>query len=523
MENANKKSYKALALTLVVGLVAGGAVGSFAHAAQSDEKESPAKVERSVVGRDDSTVLASDETVYVITTPEGKVKQTIIGEKEQLHYDDFGNYKLPVETDVTYMLDGENISPKKLAGKKGHLVITINYTNNQRVGNVFVPFFAASTMILDNDQCDNIKVENGKAVDDGNRTTIMGYALPGVRESLDISGGKLDLPDRVVVEADVKNFELEGIMTMATSQIFADLDLDQVEDLGDIDKVIGEMDNGVDQLVKGTSKLYEGTSELSEKSKSLVEGTNKLAQGSKQLYGGTTELKNGVGKLNEGITKLNENSENLNKGAKQITDTLIKSVDANLDPIRKAFSAMGQEIPTLTVENYSKVLDTVIATLNGIDQKKGNTENAATVKSLMGAKAQLDSIATFYNGLLSYTSGVAQAGEAMTGLKSGAEGLEAGAEGLYDGFGVLTKGQEKLIAGISQLNQGAKELKKGVSKMEKEMSNKLKDLDPKELTKVIKRTREMGKAAKAYNGYADLGSFESVKFIFRAEAIEKNA
>lgn len=521
MENANKKSYKALALTLVIGLVIGGGVGSFAHATQTGKDSKETKVEKTVVGEDKTSIMTSDETVYLITSPDGKVKQTIIGEKEQLHYDDYDNYKLPIEMDVTYVLDGEAIAPEKLAGKDGHLKIVINYDNKEKVGNVYVPFLTASTMILDNEKCSNIKVDNGKAIDDGNRTTVMGYAVPGIMESLDISRDKLDLPDKVVVEADIKDFQLEGIMTMATSEIFADMDLDEVKSIGDIDKTIDELDDGVDKLVDGTSKLYDGTSELKEKTKDLVAGTNKLAAGSKELYGGTKQLKEGIVQLDAGISKLTENNQVLNQGAKQITDTLIKSADASIEPVRKAFQAMGQDIPGLTVENYSKVIDGVVATLNGIDKKKGTTENAGTVKQLMGAKAQLDSIAGFYNGLVSYTAGVEQAGKAMPQLKAGAEGLSDGAGSLNDGFKVLTQGQEKLVAGVGALNDGAKELKKGVSKMEKEMSDKLKDLDAKELSRLINRTREMGRAAKAYNGYADLGSFDSVKFIFRAEAIEK--
>ena len=39
-------------------------------------------------------------------------------------------------------------------------------------------------MIFDNENCSNIDVINGKAIDDGNRTTIIGYGLPGMQESI---------------------------------------------------------------------------------------------------------------------------------------------------------------------------------------------------------------------------------------------------------------------------------------------------------------------------------------------------
>ncbi len=521
MENMKKKTYKVIALTLIIGLVVGSGLGTFVFGAQGSEKakENKEKESTQTVGKDKTSVKTDDETVYVITQPNGTVKQTIVSESEQLHYGEYDNYKLPVEMKISYKLDGVNVTPKELAGKSGHLVMKINYINNEKRGNVYVPFMAVSGMIFDNENCSNIDVINGKAIDDGNRTTIIGYGLPGMQESIGVSRSKVDLPDTVTITADVKDFSLEAIMTLATNQVFSEMDFDQVKDVSDLKKTIKKLSNGVEELVEGTSKLYEGTKQLKDKSKDLVDGTNKLAEGSNSLYAGTTDLQSGATQLNQGLQQLNANSASLNGGAKQIMDAMVATVDGSLTDLRKAFSQMGKNIPTLTGENYNAVLTEVINTLKAIDAQKGTNNYKAVVASLEGAKKQLDSINQFYKGVVQYTAGVDSAYAGSSALEKGAGQLNSGAKELNAGIKTLAAGELKLIDGIDQLNEGAKALNEGVESMEKEAIKKISKLKDSDLEKVLNRIKDMSTAAKNYKGFGGKKNYDSVKFIYRAEAI----
>lgn len=52
-----------------------------------------------------------------------------------------------------------------------------------------VPFVMLTGMILDNNRFSHIEVSNGKVINDGNRSVVMGFALPGMQENLHIDAG----------------------------------------------------------------------------------------------------------------------------------------------------------------------------------------------------------------------------------------------------------------------------------------------------------------------------------------------
>ena len=57
-----------------------------------------------------------------------------------------------------------------------------------------------SGLVLNDDNFSDITVSNGKAIDDGNKTVVMGIAFPEMNENLGISRSKLDIPNSVVIK-----------------------------------------------------------------------------------------------------------------------------------------------------------------------------------------------------------------------------------------------------------------------------------------------------------------------------------
>ena len=74
----------------------------------------------------------------------------------------------------------------------GALEMTFDYINNCKKTveidgkneEMYVPFLMISGMILDNDHFKNITVDNGKVIDDGDKTVVAGFALPGLSDNL---------------------------------------------------------------------------------------------------------------------------------------------------------------------------------------------------------------------------------------------------------------------------------------------------------------------------------------------------
>lgn len=108
-----------------------------------------------------------------------------------------------------------------------------------------------------------------------------------------------------------------------------------------------------------------------------------------------------------------------------------------------------------------------------ISQNMGSEEVLAQISGAVEAakagageiaalKTSLDSYQAFYQGLLTYTAGVADASAGAGTLRAGAAQVKSGASSLKDGAGALSDGAEKLADGTVSLSDGASKLKDGV-------------------------------------------------------------
>ena len=211
---------------------------------------------------------------------------------------------LPVDVSISYRLDGKSISPEELAGKSGKVAIRFTYKNNQKETveidgkkeTIYVPFVMLTGAVLDNDVFSNVQISNGKLLSDGDRSVVMGFAIPGLQESLNLDKEKLEIPDYVELTADVKNFKLDTTLTIAANDVFNQLDLEEL-DTDSLSSAIDRISGVASQLVDGSSQLYDGLSSLLEKSGDLISGVGQLASGAGTLNSGAADLFSGASSL----------------------------------------------------------------------------------------------------------------------------------------------------------------------------------------------------------------------------------
>lgn len=346
-----------------------------------------------------------------------------------IYYKGTGSTELPVGVSITYELDGKAVSPTELAGKSGKLKIKINYANrkyseetvNGKKEKIYVPFVMLTGMMLDNEKAENVTVTNGKVVNDGTHTFVVGFALPGMQETLQLKSDELTIPSSVEITADVKDFELATTLTLAANDLFNDLDVDKLDSKAkSLNDKLDELVSATDKLLDGTSQLYSGLSTLLDKSGELIDGVNQLYNGSEQIKNGAESLKNGASavkdgavQLDSGIGKVNSGAESLKSGAATLSDGAaqvdsgagslatgaaqldsgiaqlqgyiaqlsggLNTISANssqltggakqvfntlLSEANKQISAAGLTAPELTIENYGEVLDKLLASLS---------------------------------------------------------------------------------------------------------------------------------------------------------------
>lgn len=364
-------------------------------------------------------VLTKDETVYVLCNAQGEVSKVIVsdwvknGTQESsiadfselsdikvvkgdtaysldqnqmtvwdakggdVHYQGTSGRDLPVTVAVSYALDGKAISAEELAGKSGKVTIRFDYTNTQyemveidgEQTKIYVPFVMMTGLMLDNEKFSNVEVSNGKRIDGSADTIVIGFALPGMQESLGIDSEDLDIPDYVEITADVTDFSMETTFTLAANEMFRELDGEDLNGLDGYSGSVSELTDAMDQLMNGSSQLYDGLETLLEKSEALIDGINQIAEASAKLsagasgvYDGTISLRDNLNSLQSGLGTLVSNNDTLNQGAQTVFESLLAA--ANSQIAGAGLEQIGISVPTLTMSNYNAALEQLIRSLD---------------------------------------------------------------------------------------------------------------------------------------------------------------
>ena len=356
----------------------------------------------------DETILSDIENLKGDETWSTNGDGTISWDAEgnDIFYEGTTDEQLPVTVHVTYMLDGEEMTPEEIAGKSGEVTIRYEYENHtgQEIeldgekSTFHVPFAVVTGILLDESAMHDVRVTNGRVISDGDHNIAVGIAFPGIAEDLDTPAyaaltklAKADVPEYMEITGQTENFTWGTVYTVVTSELFSAADSDL---LSGIDDVFGKLDS----LKSGVGRIADGVSSLSE---------------------GTGDLKAGADELAAGLADLDDSSEALVEGAGQIVQGVLETVQEQL-------AQDGISVDELTLDNYSSVLGTL--------QKLSSGETKEKLEAVIG---KLDGLRTFYEGLGDYTDGVSQAKEGADQISAGVASLQGGEAKLLLGTAVL--------------------------------------------------------------------------------------
>ena len=264
-----------------------------------------------------------------------------------IYYQGTTEKELPVSVKLTYYLDGKKISPSELKGKSGHLKIKIDYTNNTKKSvnvsgkseELSSPFVMMTGMILPNETFSNVAIDNGKVVSDGNRNIVLGFAVPGMKESLGMndfsqSSSQVSLPESLEISADVTDFTMSSTYTVALSDILEDLNVKEIVDYSSLQSALDELENAALELVSGTDTLSSGAAQLSSGAAELEDGIKKYTDGTDTLANGVVSYVNGEQQLADGAKSLTELSAGLSQVQSAVSQ-LSAATDGSLTSVNE--------------------------------------------------------------------------------------------------------------------------------------------------------------------------------------------
>ena len=433
-------------------------------------------------------------------------------EESDIYYQGESQKELPIECNVKYELDGNEITASELAGKSGKVKITIEYINkdahtvniNGKDQTLYTPFVVVCGTIIDNNNNRNIEITNGKTVDDGSKTTVIGISLPGMQESLNISKDKIDIPNTIEITMDSSDFELNNIVTYVTPKVIEESDIELFEKMDEIYEQVDTLQSSSKQIEEGANTLKDGTAEYSEKSQ---EFNNAVEQVSK----GVSSVNQNYSKIDAGISSLNKSSATLESGAKSVSEGTV-AVSENLQTISSKLSELQTGTQSLKqgevqLEAGLDQIITSVSSIQGTDNSAKITElnqlitaNQNTINSLKSANETLTTqlkaiedeetkqtittqietnksiIKLLETNIVAYKetistlksadmSSIKELQTALNNLKQGLQSLQSGTDTLYNGTTALQTGTGALASKTKELAQGTQSLYEGTIKI----------------------------------------------------------
>ncbi|MBQ7678802.1 MAG: hypothetical protein IJT34_03025 [Butyrivibrio sp.] len=382
-----------------------------------------------------------------------------------VHYQGRTEAALPVELKISYELDGQPVTPEDLAGKSGRVKIRFDYVNHQKtrmpVGDtreeIYTPFTMITGVILDAERFAGVSVSSGRIMADADSYVIIGYACPGMNDSLQLTDEELedldmdraeaDLPDHIEITATTAGFEMPMAITYASADLLNDLDISRLTDrLDEMEADMDELADGSGELVDGTKELNDGVVELYDGTKELDDGVKELSDGAKELADGARELADGARELTDGVGQLANGAQALAGGAGRLaggTQELYEGSGDLKDGLKQLYQGTGQ-----LAKGVGAYAD------GAVQLAEGATELGAGAEQLAGGFGGLAAGASQFSG------GITQAHTGAAQLVAGYEGTEeqpgvtAAAEALRDGAVQVSGGVSALAEGIrSQASQ----------------------------------------------------------------------
>jgi len=347
-----------------------------------------------------------------------------------IYYQGTGTAELPLDVHISYQLDGKTVTPEELNGVSGHLTITFSYTNksarsaliNGEKTTLYSPCAVVSGLILDNTTGSDITVTNGKVINDGDRSIIVGLAMPGMRESLipdskdnpDLETLKQLLPDSVTIEANVTDFSPVTTLTAVSWDLLQDFTDEGIQEAADnASEDADELQDGVNQLKSGAGELADYLAELSDGTDQLAQGANTLSNGTESASSGSQQLAAGMAQLQSQVAALPSGTARLLAGA-QALDKALKS-DSSVTGSMSVYEAL-QEIQAgaLQIQAAADAMQSGAASIS------------AGAQSIAAGAVSGDSSAPgIYEAALMVKSGLQQAGDGLsTQLQTAAGGMQ---------------------------------------------------------------------------------------------------
>ena len=504
--NKNRKIKRSLTTSLAVGMsVMMGAVPVYAAGSTDTQdvyKEETVYVNADATGNSDEVTVSdwlknsgsvsgnlTDESILKeIKNVKGDETFTENGDQltwntagEDIYYQGTTDKELPVSVKLTYFLDGKEVKPDELKGKSGHLKIQVQYTNNEKKTvtvdgkeeEVYTPFIMMTGMILPNETFSNVTIDNGKVISDGSRNIVVGFGMPGLKDSLDLDEETtkeaedkgVTIPENFEMEADVTDFTMSSTFTVALTDLLDDMDMDNIIDVDSLKDSLNELEDAALELVSGSGTLADGASTLADGVSSYTAGADELNAGIQkylgsngELNGSVTEYVNGVGKVVKGVKDYTSGTNALANGVTSyvVGEQKIAAGAAQLSQLSKGLEQVQTAVDTLSkaADGKGEATDDLVIAANQLAAGTKQLQAVLGSEEVTALLTQVNGMVTTGNELISATESLSaslQTGIAtpVANIAAALTGMETQLNAINAQLGTLQSDCETAVADVN--------------------------------------------------------------------------
>lgn len=504
--NKNRKIKRSLTTSLAVGMsVMMGAVPVYAAGSTDTQdvyKEETVYVNADATGNSDEVTVSdwlknsgsvsgnlTDESILKeIKNVKGDETFTENGDQltwntagEDIYYQGTTDKELPVSVKLTYFLDGKEVKPDELKGKSGHLKIQVQYTNNEKKTvtvdgkeeEVYTPFIMMTGMILPNETFSNVTIDNGKVISDGSRNIVVGFGMPGLKDSLDLDEETtkeaedkgVTIPENFEMEADVTDFTMSSTFTVALTDLLDDMDMDNIIDVDSLKDSLNELEDAALELVSGSGTLEDGASTLADGVSSYTAGADELNAGIQkylgsngELNGSVTEYVNGVGKVVKGVKDYTSGTNALANGVTSYVagEQKIAAGAAQLSQLSKGLEQVQTAVDTLSkaADGKGEATDDLVIAANQLAAGTKQLQAVLGSEEVTALLTQVNGMVTTGNELISATESLSaslQTGIAtpVANIAAALTGMETQLNAINTQLGTLQSDCETAVADVN--------------------------------------------------------------------------
>lgn len=502
--NKNRKIKRSLTTSLAVGMsVMMGAVPVYAAGSTDTQdvyKEETVYVNADATGNSDEVTVSdwlknsgsvsgnlTDESILKeIKNVKGDETFTENGDQltwntagEDIYYQGTTDKELPVSVKLTYFLDGKEVKPDELKGKSGHLKIQVQYTNNEKKTvtvdgkeeEVYTPFVMMTGMILPNETFSNVTIDNGKVISDGSRNIVVGFGMPGLKDSLDLDEETtkeaedkgVTIPENFEMEADVTDFTMSSTFTVALTDLLDDMD--NIIDVDSLKDSLNELEDAALELVSGSGTLADGASTLADGVSSYTAGADELNAGIQkylgsngELNGSVTEYVNGVGKVVKGVKDYTSGTNALANGVISYVagEQKIAAGAAQLSQLSKGLEQVQTAVDTLSkaADGKGEATDDLVIAANQLAAGTKQLQAVLGSEEVTALLTQVNGMVTTGNELISATESLSaslQTGIAtpVANIAAALTGMETQLNAINTQLGTLQSDCETAVADVN--------------------------------------------------------------------------